>query len=228
MSFRPPFFSGRYTLTQWFMTAWFIAGVISMLIGSAISFLPTDLVIFVLIAVGLIIGIAVLARLPASSDSPEWNQAMKTLPPPLKRAMFYFLVLLMLAFFSAANVYMVVLAAHAATSRSAEITLSVSYTGRDSGVLGRCSHYVGFTEDTFPFMQRTCISPEQSQIIHRGSRLQVSGSQSPMGFRPTSLRLCTPPLKCDQDNAVGDGVMQVFSMFCYPWLSSAAPTSRGE
>ena len=107
---------------------------------------------------------------------------------------------LMFAFYSAANVYMVLLAAHAATSRSAEITLSVSYTGRDLGVLARCTHYVVFREGTFPLMRETCVSPEHFEIIHPGSRLQISGSRSPVGFRATSLRQCTAPLKFEQDD----------------------------
>jgi len=193
------------------MAAWFIAGFISMLIGSTVSFIPTHLVELVLIVVGLIIGIAVLVRITPSPDSPEWNQSewnqkTKTIPPSLRRPMYYLVGTLIVAFISAANVYMVVLATHAATSRSAEITLSVSYTGRDIGVLGRCSHNVQFRESTYPFMRYACISPEDFQIIHLGSRLQVSGSQSLMGFLPTSLRQCTPPLKCEQDDVVGDGV----------------------
>lgn len=210
MSLGPPCFLGRYTLTEWLMSAWFIAGIISTWIGSTIWFIPTHLVELVLIVLGLTIGIAYLVRITPSPDSPVWNQTeWNMLPPSLGRPMLYILGTVVLAFMSAANVYMVVLATHAATSQSAEITLSVSSTGRDSGMLGRCLHYAVLREGAFPFMRRTCISPELFQIIHRESPLLVSGSQSPVGFRPRSLRLCTPPQKCEQNDAVGDGALQV-------------------
>jgi hypothetical protein len=205
----------RYTLTQWFVFTWVIAGFISLLIGSTISFIPTHLVELVLIVLGLAIGIVFLVLVTPSQDSPEWNlgewdQEMKTLPSFLRRPAFYFVGTIMVAFLSAPNLYMVVLATHAATSRSVEITLSVSGTNRGLGVLGGCSHSVTFMERTSLFMRDTCISPEDYQIVHHGSRLQVSGSQSLMGFRPTSLRQCTPPVNCQQTDVGDDSTIQAF------------------
>jgi hypothetical protein len=212
VSLQPPFVFGRYPLMQWLGAAWVIASVISMLIGSAISFIPTHLVELVLIVLSLTIGIALLVQMIPSLDSPEWNKTeLAKLSPSLRRPLLYFLLTVMFAVMSAANVYMVVLATHGVTSRNTEISLWVSYTGRDAGVLGRCSHYVVFRDVTYAFMRKTCIPPEDISIIHPGSRLLVSGTQSLMGFRPTSLRQCTPPLICERDNVrAGYGVMQGF------------------
>jgi hypothetical protein len=170
------------TGAQWVLFAWMMSGLVSIVIGLGISFVPSAFAEVALVAVSAAIGVAIVFW---SLHHPGTGKKIRALGP-LRRVAQVAFSPVMFAFLSAGNIYMALFIAHSTTAYPAERSVTVSFKSTGIDLPWKCKHYIRFSDLPFLYVMKACVSVEVFESVRPGSKLTMLGTQSSFGFRGRS------------------------------------------
>lgn len=163
--------------------AWLLSGIVSCGFGMDVPFIPADVVEVVLLVGSVGIGVAIYSWVFANEESKKKLAALSFAKRIAALSFMPFFVILP----SFGNLYLISYSFHSAIAKGSVLSLTVSSTSQDIDLPGRCKYYARFSDVRFFYLRKMCLSLEEYKSIRAGMLVEVSGSQSPLGFRPTRM-----------------------------------------
>lgn len=173
---------------------WLISGLISLGLGLDIPFIPSHSAELVLLLGSVVVGIALFSWAIANDGSKTKLAAL----PLVKRIVALSFMPPMFILISFGNLYAISYWLHTTIANDSTQPLTVSSVNHDIDLPWRCKYYARFSNVGFFYLRKMCLSHEEYKNVRPHMSLEVSGSQSPLGFRPTSIVFVpstNPPLQ---------------------------------